>query len=149
MKSEDERKALPDDPFENLAQLPSLEELNRVALELYKERTCAICLHCGRSFKDSIQLEKHQNQCTSTKPLARQASYSKILPSPSQEFHRQGSNSKILYSPSQEFRRQGSKILYSPSQEFSKISIPSQAQFIVPSEFSHAKHKHATLVYRT
>jgi hypothetical protein len=71
-KSEGERKALPDDPFEKLAQLPSLEELNRVALELYNERTCAICLHCGRTFKDSIQRDKHNNLCTSTNPLARQ-----------------------------------------------------------------------------
>lgn len=69
--SSENRKELPPDPFLNLTEVMSLEEMNKIALELYYSRSCAHCEHCGRKFKDKEQVLKHQNLCTAEAPLRR------------------------------------------------------------------------------
>ena len=69
--SPENRKELPPDPFLNLREVISLEEMNKIALELYYSRSCAHCEHCGRKFKDKEQVHKHQNMCTAENPLKR------------------------------------------------------------------------------
>lgn len=69
--SPENRKELPPDPFLNLKEVISLEEMNKIALELYYSRSCAHCEHCGRKFRDKEQVHKHQNLCTAEHPLRR------------------------------------------------------------------------------
>ena len=71
MKPEDERVPLPADPLAALAELPSLEKMNDIALEVYRSRSSAVCPFCDRSFRDRGQLEKHNIMCTATRPLRR------------------------------------------------------------------------------
>ena len=69
MKTDEERVPLPEDPFAGLSELPSLEKMNEMALEVYRSRSSAVCPFCDRSFRDRELLEKHNIICSEAKPL--------------------------------------------------------------------------------
>ena len=99
MKTEEERVPLPEDPFAGLSELPSLEKMNEMALEVYRSRSSAVCPFCDRSFRDREQLGKHNIICTKTKPLHRMGLMEKAEPrehSAAKELRRGSSSQAVL-----------------------------------------------------
>lgn len=65
----EKNKPLPLDPNpEDAMTSMTLEEINKVALNVYKEAVCYKCEHCSRSFFKE-QLLKHNRSCTAEKPM--------------------------------------------------------------------------------